>query len=50
MSSSYDCRCTQGVGGEWGKRDERGPASQIFEKLVNKNAIKTKMGCPIKKY
>jgi hypothetical protein len=38
-------RCTQGVGkGEGGY--ETAPPRQIFEKLVNKNAIKCKIGGP----
>ncbi len=34
------------TGGEGGKGDETAPPRQIFEKLVNKNAIKPKIGGP----
>ncbi len=37
-----DHRCTQGRGGGY----ETAPPRQIFEKLVNKNAIKPKIGGP----
>ncbi len=34
-------------GGGEGKGDETAPSRQIFEKLVNKNAIKPKIGEPL---
>ncbi len=40
-------RCTQGGGGKGGRGGmKQHPPRQIFEKLVNKNAIKRKIGGP----
>ncbi len=41
-----DNRCTQGGGVRGGGGYETAPPRQIFEKLVNKNAIKRKIGGP----
>jgi hypothetical protein len=46
INLSYAHRCTQGGGVRGAGGYETAPPRQIFKKLVNKNAIKPKIGGP----